>query len=59
MPPHGRGCEEPGARLARKIGRTIPVVYGGGALGAVAARRFKNDINETAKAPAFWGGYPS
>ncbi len=44
--------------LARKIGRTIPLVYGGGALGAVAAMRWKADINENAKAPAFWNTHP-
>jgi glucose/mannose-6-phosphate isomerase len=56
--PAVEGAKNPARELARKIGRTIPVVYGGGALGAVAARRFKNDVNETAKAPAFWGAYP-
>jgi glucose/mannose-6-phosphate isomerase len=56
--PAVEGTKNPARELARKIGRTIPVVYGGGALGAVAARRFKNDVNETAKAPAFWGAYP-
>ena len=56
--PAVEGAKNPARELARRIGRTIPVVYGGGALGAVAARRLKNDINETAKAPAFWGAYP-
>jgi len=45
-------------RLAREIGRTIPVVYGGDALGAVAAYRFKCQVNENAKAPSFWGTVP-
>jgi len=44
--------------LARRIGRTIPLIYGGGAIGAVAAYRWKCDINENAKAPAFWHTYP-
>lgn len=44
--------------LARRLGRTIPIVYGGGALGGVAAYRWKCDINENAKAPAFWNQYP-
>jgi glucose/mannose-6-phosphate isomerase len=44
--------------LARRIGRTFPLVYGGGALGAVAAYRWKCDVNENAKAPAFWHAYP-
>jgi len=44
--------------LARQLGRTIPIVYGGGALGGVAAYRWKCDVNENAKAPAFWHQYP-
>jgi glucose/mannose-6-phosphate isomerase len=52
------GDANPARELARKIGRTIPVVYGGGALGAVAAYRWKCDINENAKAPAYWHTYP-
>jgi glucose/mannose-6-phosphate isomerase len=45
-------------RLAADIGRTIPLAYGGGAVGEVAAYRFKCQVNENAKAPAFWGGLP-
>jgi glucose/mannose-6-phosphate isomerase len=45
-------------RLAREIGRTIPIAYGGGALGETAAYRFKCQVNENAKAPAFAGGLP-
>jgi glucose/mannose-6-phosphate isomerase len=52
------GAANPARELARKIGRTIPVIYGGGALGAVAAYRWKCDVNENAKAPAFWHAYP-
>jgi len=40
--------------LARRIGRTVPLIHGGGGLGAVAAQRWKTDINENAKCPAFW-----
>ena len=36
-------------RLARRIGRQIPIVYGGGGIGAVAARRWKTQFNENAK----------
>jgi glucose/mannose-6-phosphate isomerase len=43
----------PARDLARRIGRTFPLVHGGGALGSVAAYRWKCDINENAKAPAF------
>jgi glucose/mannose-6-phosphate isomerase len=45
-------------RLADAIGRTVPVVYGGDALGEVAAYRFKCQVNENAKAPAFSGAVP-
>ena len=41
-------------QLARRIGRTMPLIHGGGGLGAVAAQRWKTDINENAKCPAFW-----
>ena len=44
--------------LAREIGRTIPIAYGGDALGGVAAYRFKCQVNENAKSPAFSGTIP-
>ena len=56
--PEVEGAANPARELARKIGRTIPLVYGGGALGAVAAYRWKCDVNENAKAPAYWHAYP-
>ena len=45
-------------RLAEQIGRTIPLAYGGDAIGAVVAYRFKCQVNENAKAPAFSGALP-
>lgn len=48
----------PARELARRIGRTIPVIHGAGGLGAAAAMRWKQSINENAKAPAFWNAYP-
>lgn len=48
----------PAREIARRIGTTMPIFYGGGALGAVAAQRWKCDVNENAKAPAFWNAYP-
>jgi glucose/mannose-6-phosphate isomerase len=48
----------PAQRIAREIGRTMPIAYGGDALGAVAAYRFKCQVNENAKAPAFWAPLP-
>jgi glucose/mannose-6-phosphate isomerase len=44
--------------LARRIGRTIPLVYGAGPIGALAAMRWKCDVNENAKAPAFHNRVP-
>ena len=44
--------------VARAIGRTFPLVYGGGPIGAAAATRWKNQVNENAKAPAFANSYP-
>jgi glucose/mannose-6-phosphate isomerase len=48
----------PAQRLAREIGGTIPIAYGGDALGGVAAYRFKCQVNENAKAPAFSATLP-
>lgn len=46
------------AELARHIGRTMPIVYGGGALGEVAAARWKGQFNENAKVPSFANRIP-
>ena len=45
-------------RIARTIGPTIPLIFGAGPLGSVAATRWKNQVNENAKAPAFAGTIP-
>lgn len=52
------GADSPAAALARRLAGTIPLVYGGGTLGGVAADRWKAQINLTAKAPAFTGELP-
>ena len=44
--------------VARRIGRTIPLVHGAHALGAAAALRCKAQVNENAKSPAFSAVYP-
>jgi glucose/mannose-6-phosphate isomerase len=49
---------EPYRTLARRIDGTFPLVYGGGAVGAVAAARWKGQVNEHAKAPAFANRVP-
>lgn len=56
--PDVTGDANPARELARKIGRTVPLIYGGAAIGGVAAMRWKCDINENAKAPAIWNVYP-
>jgi glucose/mannose-6-phosphate isomerase len=56
--PEVAGAANPAREIARRIDGTMPLIYGGGALGAVAAYRWKCDINENAKAPAFWHSYP-
>jgi glucose/mannose-6-phosphate isomerase len=55
---HSGGDASPAAAVARRIGRTIPLVHGGGALGATAALRWKTQVNENAKAPAFSSAQP-
>ncbi|MQB01703.1 MAG: bifunctional phosphoglucose/phosphomannose isomerase [Actinobacteria bacterium] len=50
--------ENPAKGLASKIVGRIPVVYGGEGIGAVAAYRFKCDLNEYGKTPAFWHFLP-
>jgi glucose/mannose-6-phosphate isomerase len=45
-------------QIARTIDGTIPLIFGAGPLGGVAAARWKAQVNENAKAPAFTGTYP-
>ena len=44
--------------VARRIGRTIPLIHSSQAVGAAAALRWKTQVNENAKAPAFFNVYP-
>lgn len=46
------------AEVAKRIAATVPLVHGGGAVGTAAAKRWKTQINENAKAPAFWASQP-
>ncbi len=52
------GPASPARELARRIDRTIPIVHGAQGLGSVAASRWKTQVNENAKAPAFWSAQP-
>jgi glucose/mannose-6-phosphate isomerase len=56
--PDADAARNPARELARKIDRTIPIVYGSGGLGGIAALRWKQSFNENAKAPAYWNEYP-
>lgn len=51
-------ADSPAAKVARTIGRTLPIVYGAGPIGAAAARRWKAQLNKNAKIPAFYGRLP-
>jgi glucose/mannose-6-phosphate isomerase len=46
------------AELARRIGRTIPLVYGSSGIAAVGARWWKSCVNLNAKSPAFAAELP-
>lgn len=51
-------AENPAKDLARRIGGRVPVIYGAYGASSVAAQRFKCDLNEYAKTPAFWNFLP-
>lgn len=50
--------ENPAKDLAAKLAGKVAIVYGGYPLGAAAAYRFKCDLNEYGKAPAFAHFFP-
>ena len=50
--------ENPAKDLASKLAGKVAIVYGGFPLGATAAYRFKCDLNEYGKAPAFSHFFP-
>ncbi len=52
------GAHSPAKAIADRIGQTMPVVYGGGAIGTTAAKRWKIAYNHNVKAPAFWAPMP-
>jgi glucose/mannose-6-phosphate isomerase len=43
----------PAERLAADLARRVPIIYGGGGLGGVAAMRWKTEFNENSRSPAF------
>lgn len=52
------GEDDLATRLASRLAGTMPIVYGGGALGGVAAARWKVQLNQTAKSPCWVGEVP-
>ncbi|MGI8521204.1 MAG: bifunctional phosphoglucose/phosphomannose isomerase [Actinomycetota bacterium] len=50
--------DNPAKTLAGRLYGKIPVIYGGYGVGAVAAQRFKTDLNEYGKTPAFYNVLP-
>ena len=44
--------------IADRVGETMPLIYGGGAIGTTAARRWKIAFNHNVKMPAFWAPMP-
>lgn len=48
----------PAAEVARRIGRTVPLVHGDDGPAGVAARRWKSAFNLNAKSPAFCANQP-
>jgi glucose/mannose-6-phosphate isomerase len=44
--------------LALAVGDRVPVIWGAEGIGAVAAARWKTELNENAKVPAFWSELP-
>jgi glucose/mannose-6-phosphate isomerase len=44
----------PAKSLAMRIGDKVPVIWGAEGIGAVAAMRWKTQMNENGKVPSFW-----
>ena len=43
----------PAEKLADDLARRVPIMYGGGGLGGLAAMRWKTEFNENSRSPAF------
>jgi glucose/mannose-6-phosphate isomerase len=48
----------PAKDLALAIGERVPVVWGADGIGSLAAMRWKTQLNENAKVPAWWSSLP-
>lgn len=45
-------------QLARRLHKRLPIIYGAEGYRAVVAQRWKGQVNENSKAPAYWNVYP-
>ena len=54
MGPDVPTADNPAKTLATKIGERFPVIWGADGIGSVAAARWKTQMNENGKVPAFW-----
>jgi glucose/mannose-6-phosphate isomerase len=52
--PGVRTDQNPAKELALAIGERVPVIWGAEGIGAVAAARWKTQMNENGKVPAWW-----
>jgi glucose/mannose-6-phosphate isomerase len=55
---HRDGPDNAAARLARELEGKVPVLWGAQGVGSVAATRWKTELNENAKVPAFSSSLP-
>ena len=46
------------AGIAQRLAGRIPIIYGGGPISGAVAQRWKTQINENAKTPAWWSVLP-
>jgi glucose/mannose-6-phosphate isomerase len=51
-------AHEAAAAIADRLSGRVTVVYGGSGLAGVAANRWKTQVNENGKAPAYWSTLP-
>ncbi len=54
----GSGSWELAQEVAGGLAGRIPIIYGGGPVSGAAAQRWKTQINENAKTPAWWSLLP-
>jgi glucose/mannose-6-phosphate isomerase len=54
----GSSAWQEAEQLAASLGNRISIIYGGGAISGTAAQRWKTQINENAKMPAWWSVLP-